>query len=764
MPWDCKTCGLKQPNDDVVVCENCQTRKMSWTVPANQNRVMVIRGGGRRLKCLLGTTSIPFEAGHSYAKVATETTERIVAVPKERARDYAKAGKLPPPDQVFFVRLSPSKLRDEPENLTLTLSPEYELSGIEAGKVEIPQSAPPQLTGKHFDVRCLFVYGEGAVDFEFAELHVIDISEGTARGFAPKVGVEALKKKRRVFLTDPLEKGWCQRLECKQLHFNHYSNLLRPDGLPVLALALDHCAEHPTKRLLVAGHCDATGQSRGYDNVGLSQRRTENICAMLRGDRGAWAKSALKNRVHLTKKGRPQDVKRDERMVMEWAGVRDDEGFEKFRLRYESIKRQKLNAASFAETEAWGGVYDLYEEALKDALTPRLLTRAERMKLSTSSSARPADHATLARRAVSAHAGKAQAQLAKRRASVKFLDDARQAVGCGARYLKIKTQAKSEINRRDEFLWFDAKDEALLPWEAGAALELEAAQAAIYGPQEGWDYLHSDGPYTFDRVDCPPEPVVSPPEGDLLFVLDLSTSMEARDPRRAVSRFELCREIVADMIKGLAPSQRFSMQPFDSLSREPWRRVLVPASLSNVRSAMDWLSSLQHPVQGPRAGSTNTRDVLKKALAFKPTRILFFSDGLPTVGMVRESSVLRDFANSNASAKIKVESYGFRVSGPDMNVSPALAKKAIDRYEKEWLDDVGGEYTLEARVQLGKAIARELKLPTWNAKTASAAGGKGITTLMNLLLDWFMTRIAQQHGGSFHDLNKIMDMRALATP
>ncbi len=761
MPWDCKTCGIKQQNDSIDVCVNCQAQKLSWTVQANQTRTMVI-SGGRRLQCLLGTTSVPFEPGHSYAKVATEATERIVAVPKERARDYAQAGKLPPPDQVFFARLSPAKLKDQPEKLTLTLTPEYELSGIEAGKVEIPQSEPPTLSGKHFDVRCLFVYGEGAVDFEFDELHVVDISEGTARGFAPKVGVEALKKKRRVFLTDPLEKGWCQRLECKQLHFNHYSNLLRPDGLPVLALALDHCAEHPTKRLLVAGHCDATGESSGYDNVGLSQRRTENICAMLRGDRKAWAASALENRAHLTEKGRPQDVKRDERMVLEWAGVPDDEGFEKFRSRYKSIKRDALNATSFAQAEAWGGVFDLYEEALKDALTPRLLTRAERTKLSSSS--RPDTFEANARRAVSAHAAKAQAQLAKRRASVKFLDDARQAVGCGADYLKIKTQAKSETNRRDEFLWFDGTDEALLPWTPGAAPEPEGAPAAIYGPQGSWDYLHSDGPYTFDRVDCPPEPVVSPPEGDLLFVLDLSTSMKHRDPRRAVSRFELCREIVADMVQGLDPSQRFSMLSFDSQPRDPWRRILISASLPNVRYAIDWLSSLQHPVQGPDAGWTNTGEALERALTFKPTRILLFSDGLPTKGTVLESVVLKNFAIWNATAKVKVESYGFRVSAEDMRVDPDTAKQAVARYESEWLASPGGEKTVEARNRIAKAIAQDLKLPNWNSDLGSASGGSSLDTLMNLLLDLFMTRIAKKHGGSFHDLNRIMDMRALGTP
>ena len=218
------------------------------------------------------------------------------------------------------------------------------------------------------------------------------------------------------------------------------------------------------------------------------------------------------------------------------------------------------------------------------------------------------------------------------------------------------------------------------------------------------------------------------------------------------------------MVQGLDPSQRFSMVSFDSQSRVPWRSVLVPASLSNVRSAIDWLSSLQHPVQGQNAGSTNTRDALKKALAFKPTRILLFSDGLPTVGMVRESSVLKDFARSNASTKIKVESYGFRVSELDMKVSPALAKQAVARYEKEWLNAVGGDYTLQARMHLGKKIAQDLGLPKWNSKTASVAGGKGLDTLMNLLLDWFMTRIAQQHGGRFNDLNAIMDRRALPTP
>src|SRR5262249_27065750 len=67
----------------------------------------------------------------------------------------------------------------------------------------------------------------------------------------------------------------------------------RVRGLGVLAATYRFLALNPNFKLLLAGHCDTTGED-DY-NFMLSERRAKNVLFLLQGDRRAWVKSALEH-------------------------------------------------------------------------------------------------------------------------------------------------------------------------------------------------------------------------------------------------------------------------------------------------------------------------------------------------------------------------------------------------------------------------------------------------------------------------------------
>ncbi|MGE0712109.1 MAG: OmpA family protein [Planctomycetota bacterium] len=749
MPWDCATCNTEALADDVRVCPNCQTEKLAWTIDPTQTRTLQMTSK-RRFEVLRGEGSTPLAAGASYAKVVTSEAERLLVVPKQRVRDYQAAGKQPPPDQVVFVRLFPDKWASDPAKLTLTLTPEYELRSMEEAELEVPQETAPKLQEGRFDVRLLFVSGEGALDASFPELRVVDIGEATQRGHAGKVGFEALKKKRRVLLTDPLEKGWCRRLECKQLQFNHDSHLILPEGLPVLALVLEYLEGHPKERLLITGHTDATGEDKGYDNLGLSRRRAENILHLLVGDQAAWAQSALDCRQHLIKQGTPKKAELDARMVEDWVGVPEGEGFAGFQKIAQLRLRTPLAATSWDDVAAWAAVYRFYELALIDQVAPPLASRALRKKITATAKSANKAYKEVAKQELGAW-GPTQraAKLERQRGVAKgaFVDPERRTLGCGAHYLKIKTDKKSRTNRRNEFLFYEPDR---LPFAAGATLSDDEVGEAVYGSRETWDYVRSDGPYTFDRLDCPPEPLIAPPAGDVVVVVDVSGSMVSNtDPGRPVNRLELCREQLVEFVNALGREQKFTLIPFATKVLPAWAPKLMPANLFNKQSALDWLNRELWP---PAEDMTNTSAALKAGLEFAKTHgaqsLVFLSDGLPTVGNVNERAILGAVERLWRPPGVAIHTYGFLINPADLGATSEHQAQVRARFKELWLDLSGDQQTKkDVKDAALRKIATELKLKS--------------DVVEALVLGDFMRDLATEQNGQplFHDLNAMMDAR-----
>ena len=93
-------------------------------------------------------------------------------------------------------------------------------------------------------------------------------------------------------------------LEMEDVNFHFDSPILLPEprcdaaettpgadrvtGLAVLRACYLHVQDNPAHKLLIAGHTDTVGEA-GY-NLGLSQRRADNVLRMLAGNRDDWAR------------------------------------------------------------------------------------------------------------------------------------------------------------------------------------------------------------------------------------------------------------------------------------------------------------------------------------------------------------------------------------------------------------------------------------------------------------------------------------------
>lgn len=742
MPWTCKTCFLDVAADNLRSCPNCGVEKLDMSVDVDTTNAITIRTK-RRVEFRKGEGNQPLPSSGSYAKVTTAETERVIVVPKSRAREYVAGEKLPPPDQVFFARLFPDKWANKPEKLGVTFTPES--SKRPDWTEEFEQTDAPTLTAERFDRRFFFVYGEGDVDFSFPGLDVVDLTDEGSAGYTTQVGVVALKKKERVFLVDPLEKGWCQRLECKQIQFNHDSHLLLPEGLAVIALALEESLAHPGRKLLITGHTDATGEDTGYDNDGLSDRRTNNVRLMLEGDRMGWATSALANRQHLIGEGDRAKADRDADTVREWLSYPDYETF---------AKKQLVSATSWDELEPWEKVFDNYERELRQSvtefMTPELIAKIDAARARTRN---PPITLKEARRKVyddeyQIWAKGVKAKLAKQRAAVGWVDPELKSLGCGAQFLKIKTQAKNKVNRRVEFLWFDPQ--GVLPWTAAEGTpEIDAARVAVYGEPKSWDYLRSDGPFTFDRVDCPPESVLST-EGNVLFVVDISGSMRGEVPGTGRTRLQLCRAQLLEALDGLAHNQKFNVFTFDTNVGTNYLDgdVLHPASRRNVYRARYRVLMDMSPT-----GSTATHAALEHAIDHFSgvDTVVFLSDGCPTVGNLHERKILDDVKTwRRRKPKTKIETFGFVTTAAELSVTPEQEAKAIAALERDyWSKDLATDIDTKRPLLVAAAIEAGLPDPDGDGKQTP------VTVLNQLVLGWLMDKLASENGGHFTDLARI---------
>lgn len=255
-------------------------------------------------------------------------------------------------------------------------------------------------------------------------------------------------------------------LEIEDLHFGHDSavwvphatssdsaNAKVPTGFDALRTCYLHAQEHPDRRILVVGHTDTTG-SETY-NVELSEKRADSLVFLLLGLREEWAKITHE-------KHRVDDIQKILQWVHRWRGwdcdpgpIDDREGprtkkaTEDFQKTYNREFGASISVDGIVGKQTWRAIFDLYIKTLAERLATTI------------------------------------AGLAEFRARLRFLDDARKAVGCGE-YWPIEERRRndyrSETNRRVEILFVETGQEPRTDCHAGRS-QCDPNRCELYNPK-----------------------------------------------------------------------------------------------------------------------------------------------------------------------------------------------------------------------------------------------------------------------------------------
>jgi hypothetical protein len=242
-------------------------------------------------------------------------------------------------------------------------------------------------------------------------------------------------------------------IEVEDLNFNHDSAVLLADyrdtaatddddaadaqdddqdtritALAVLAAVFEHLRGHPDRKLLVTGHTDKSG-SDAY-NLGLSQKRADNVLALIKGDKAAWVGSCL-----------GQNKVEDHQQLLKWmfedhgwdcdpgaidnkAGPATRGATERFKARYNQDFSQSIAVNGTFDRAAWEAFHDVYERELRLSM------------------------------------GWTEADLDDVRLQLALIDAG--AVGCGENW-PVTGQNRSRVDRRVEIMIFDPGEEPTTP-------------------------------------------------------------------------------------------------------------------------------------------------------------------------------------------------------------------------------------------------------------------------------------------------------------
>lgn len=764
MPWDCKECNEHVESDEVSICPQCKTKKAEWTLAGGKTRLFRVSDPKRWELLFDPAGTEPRPASESWPARELAGAERGIAVKKAEALAWKQAGQLPPGDRVVVVRCWT-------KDAAAAIGVRVELVGVDVEKPgaeqQVTWSTSRQEGGrKVFDARFLLVYGAEAIEgLEFADVKVLDISDAKAKtGHAPRVGFAALGVKKRVVVPiDRLEKGWAQRLQCQELEFNHDSHLLLPDGLAVLHVVLAHAKANADRRLVIAGHTDASGEVDRNDV--LARDRCDNLRHMLSGDRDAWAASALASYERLLTKA-PKKAAADVEFIEEFVGHSSLGGFAGFKQVYDVDLRRSATkvtldpAKGWKDLASWKAVFDYYELTLLDLVGSPLVDAKQRM-LATAK--KEAERRTFMTGQRDLHDAARRAELKALRGALQWADDELKTVGCGEHFLKVRTAEKDVTNRRDEFLFFTPDR---LPWTAATRPQDEAAaRAALYGTGgPSWDYQNDDGPWTFDALDCPADPAIEVPPGNILFVIDISGSMKAVDPvekNKPVKRprIEVCKDRLAQTLRRVPSDRKIGMLAFAS-DVYTWYPSLHRASRRVKEAAYTWVEDLA-PKEGDE-GFTNTSTALDHALMKFPDvdSIVLLSDGLPTRGTVNERTILavvrtRTNVATATQKKRRIDTYGF-LEGQDLVDDATRAK-----VEEAYVEALKSTPIVDDREELVQGVARTLKDAGVRSAKTGPRKGEPLTGLdvEQVVLGWFLKELAKENGPDavFKDLNTLTD-------
>ena len=233
----------------------------------------------------------------------------------------------------------------------------------------------------------------------------------------------------------------CYVLEMEDVHFHHNSAVMLPEppgstestdghtitGLAVLRACLLHAKANPEQQLLLAGHTDTSGEPD--PNLRLSERRAQNVDALLRGQRDTWVSGVLQN--HRTA---------DYQQILLWVdselawgcspGEIDDNRGKKTIAAIKSLQRnynrsfhKTIKEDGIVGSETWGAMFDLYMQGLATRLNETDV-----------------------------------AGLTPWRQELHWLNESQRFVGCGENHpidAADRPNHRSEVNRRVELLFFE---------------------------------------------------------------------------------------------------------------------------------------------------------------------------------------------------------------------------------------------------------------------------------------------------------------------
>jgi Ca-activated chloride channel family protein len=145
-----------------------------------------------------------------------------------------------------------------------------------------------------------------------------------------------------------------------------------------------------------------------------------------------------------------------------------------------------------------------------------------------------------------------------------------------------------------------------------------------------------------------------PIDKDVCFVFDTSGSMQGKKIEQAKAALKFC-------LGALNPGDRFNLVTFATEARA-FGETLLPADKENVATALGFVEKIQ------ALGGTATDEALSLALklspnADRPYMIVFFTDGLPTIGETREPVIVDNVKKLN-KGNVRLFAFGL---GNDVN-------------------------------------------------------------------------------------------------
>lgn len=187
---------------------------------------------------------------------------------------------------------------------------------------------------------------------------------------------------------------------------------------------------------------------------------------------------------------------------------------------------------------------------------------------------------------------------------------------------------------------------------------------------------------------------------DMLLVLDTSGSMRG-------SKMDQARRALKYCLKNLGPKDRFGLIHFASVVTK-YRDSLEDSTTDRIAEASRWVDGLD------ANGGTNIQDALTAALDYRSSdksrgfTVVFFTDGMPTIGETNPERILRSVLDKNTS-NTRVFTFGV---GDDVNATfldqLASQTRAVSTYVRPAEDIEEKVSGLYAKISL--PVLTDLKL------------------------------------------------------